>query len=161
MSAQKVVYPGSFDPFTVGHLDVVERGLKLFGSVVILVAGSASKSCLFDPEKRVELIEQSTSHLEGVEVVAWSGLTTDYMKENGLATIIRGMRATSDFDHEFTMAAMNRDLLKGLETVVMMSSRELFFISSTMVKEVWKFGGSIDHYVPDPVAQALEEKRNS
>jgi len=155
VSAVRAIYPGSFDPFTNGHLDILERGLKIFSEVTLVVAGASRKNPIFTPEQRVELIREVVSRIPSikarVKVDVWSGLIMDYAKKIQASVVIRGIRAVSDFDHEFMMAAMNRDLNSDVDTVLLMSSKNLYFVSSTIVKEIFDFGGDISPYVPPPV----------
>ncbi|UCG77725.1 MAG: pantetheine-phosphate adenylyltransferase [Nitrospirota bacterium] len=148
---------GTFDPFTNGHLDIVQRSLRIFEKVVIAVAIRPKKEPLFDIEKRKELIRQSTSELDNVVVEAFDGLLVDYVRQKEGVAIVRGLRAVSDFEYEMQMAMMNRRLDNVIETVFMMPSDEFSFLTSTMVKEVASLGGSVCGLVPLPVERALKE----
>jgi pantetheine-phosphate adenylyltransferase len=155
---RKAIYPGSFDPITNGHLDILDRSLHLFSEVTILVAGAGQKSPLFTPAERVELIQEVTSNRKGVKVDRCSGLIMDYARENGISAVIRGLRAASDFEYEFMMASMNRNLNPDAETLFMMTGQNLYFVSSTMIKELFHYGGDVGPYVPAGVTRRLKEK---
>ena len=154
----RAIYPGSFDPITNGHLDILDRSLSLFDEVVIVVAGTGKKSPLFTPEERVELIREVVAGRKNVRVDRWSGLIMDYARQNQINAVIRGLRAASDFEYEFMMASMNKQINADVETVFMMTAQNLFFVSSTMIKELFHYGGDISAYVPDPVSQWLKKK---
>jgi pantetheine-phosphate adenylyltransferase len=157
----KAVYPGSFDPITFGHLDLIERSCLLFESVVVLVALNPEKRCLFSLTERIDLIEQSVPHLPNVEIDSFSGLTVNYAKERNATTLIRGLRAVSDFEKELQMAHTNQTLMPDIETIFLATSNEYSFLSSSVVKEIARFGGSVEHLVPQRVAKALREKFQS
>lgn len=152
------IYPGTFDPITNGHLDLIERGLRIFDEIIIAVAPSPKKQPLFDISKRLQLITESVKDCQNVKVEAFSGLLVEYVKDKGGIAIIRGLRAVSDFEHELQMALMNRRLNMNIETVFMMPSEEFSFLTSTIVKEVASFGGSVKGLVPEVVDAALKEK---
>jgi len=154
----RAIYPGSFDPITNGHLDILDRSLSLFSEVTIVVAGTGYKNPLFTPEERVELIREVTRTRSSVKVDLWSGLIMDYAKANGFQAVIRGLRAASDFEYEFMMASMNKRLNQKVETIFMMTAQDLFFVSSSMVKELFRYGGDISHYVPQLVVEKLANK---
>jgi pantetheine-phosphate adenylyltransferase len=156
-----VLYPGSFDPFTNGHLDLVERAGLLFDRVIVAVAVNAAKSPIFSMEERCELIRQSCASLEHVEVVAIDGLLVDSLEYYGADAILRGLRAFSDFEYELQMALLNRNLKRKCETIFMMPTLKNSFVSSSLVKEVARLGGNFEEYVPAPVAQALKIKLGS
>jgi pantetheine-phosphate adenylyltransferase len=153
-----VLYPGSFDPFTNGHLDLVERAGLLFDRVIVAVAVNAAKSPIFTMQERCELIRESCSSLDHVEVVAIDGLLVDAMEHYQADAILRGLRAFSDFEYELQMALLNRNLKRKCETIFMMPTLKNSFVSSTLVKEVARLGGGFQEYVPAPVAAALQEK---
>lgn len=155
---RRAVYPGSFDPITNGHLDILDRSLQLFSEVVIVVAGTGHKSPWFTPEERVDLIREVTSTRKGVRVERWPGLIMDYARQHQISAVIRGLRAASDFEYEFMMASMNKQLNPDVETLFMMTAQNLYFVSSTMIKELFRYGGDISHYVPPEVARRLKEK---
>jgi len=152
------VYPGTFDPFTAAHLDLVKRALRIFDEVIVAVAPSLKKKPLFSLEERITLIGKSLKGLDKVRIEVLTGLLVDYVKEKKGMAIIRGLRAVSDFEYELQMAFMNRRLDTEIETVFLMPSEEFSFLTSTMVKEVASFGGSIKELVPEVVEKALKEK---
>ena len=154
----KAIYPGTFDPVTNGHLDLIERGAKMFQHVVIGVANNPSKKPLFNLDERVALAKQVTSHLPNVVVVGFSGLLIDFAKDNQATILIRGLRAVSDFEYEFQLANMNRRLYPELESVFLTPAVENSFISSTLVKEVSLHGGKVEEFVSTIVSQALAAK---
>lgn len=154
----RAIYPGSFDPITNGHLDILDRALALFPEVTIVVAGTGRKSPLFTTQERVELIREATASRPGVKVDHWPGLIMEYARTHHFSAVIRGLRAASDFEYEFMMASMNKKINPEVETIFMMTAQNLYFVSSTMIKELFHYGGDISHYVPDAVARRLKEK---
>ncbi len=158
------IYPGSFDPPTLGHLDVIERAASLFDEIVVAVGVNSSKTPMLSPDERVEALRQSVSHLSNVAVDRFEGLLVDYVSAQGAKAIVRGLRATSDFDYEFQMAMVNRRLSIEIETVFFMTMWEHSFLSSSMVREVALLGGAFEPMVPGPVApivhRALERRKN-
>jgi pantetheine-phosphate adenylyltransferase len=152
------VYPGTFDPITNGHLDIIKRGSRIFSRIIVAVSDNMSKSPLFTLLERKKFIEQAISNLNNVEVNIFNGLLVDYAKGVGASAIIRGLRAVSDFDYEFQMALINRKLMPELETVYLMPNEEYTYINSTIVKEVARLGGKIDCFLPEGVTKALIEK---
>ncbi|MBF0381880.1 MAG: pantetheine-phosphate adenylyltransferase [Magnetococcales bacterium] len=159
--AKIAVYPGTFDPVTLGHMDVISRGADLFDKVVVAVAINLSKTSLFTSEERVKFIEDAAKDLSNVEVIKMDGLLVDFMEEIGACTILRGLRAISDFEVEFQMAAMNRKLDAKAETVFLMASESTTFISSRLVKEVAGMGGKIDRFVPVSVIEPLNKRMST
>lgn len=153
-----VLYPGSFDPFTNGHLDLVVRAGQLFDRVIVAVAVNAAKSPMFTLEERRELIRESCRNLAHVEVVMFDGLLVEAMTLYGANAVLRGLRAFSDFEYELQMALMNRNLRPGCETIFMMPTLKNSFVSSSLVKEVARLNGNFEAYVPQPVAAALRAK---
>lgn len=153
----KAIYPGTFDPVTNGHTDLIERGSKLFSEVIVGIAASPSKKPWFDLEKRVQLIEEAIAHLPNVTVVGFSGLLVDFAKQHNASVLIRGLRAVSDFEYEFQLANMNRRLSPDLESVFLTPAEENSFISSTLVKEVALHKGNVSEFVHPSVKLALEE----
>lgn len=151
------LYPGSFDPFTRGHLDIAKRAVRLFGKVTILVAETINKQNLFSLDQRVRLIQESIRGVSGVRVVGWDGLVVDYAKKHKIPILVRGLRAGADFEPEFSMAKINRDLAPSVETVFLVTSDHLSFVSSSLIKELLRFGGNAARYLPPPVARALKE----
>ncbi|PSQ89587.1 MAG: pantetheine-phosphate adenylyltransferase [Bacteroidetes bacterium QS_8_64_10] len=154
------LYPGSFDPFTYGHLDILERALRLFERIEVTVAVNTGKEAgLFAPEERCELIRRCTHHMDGVSTTTFEGLLVDHARDQGAGVLLRGLRQVKDFDYEFRMAFANRKLHPDLETVFLMTSEQNAFVSSTIVRDVHRWGGDLSKFVPTPVAEALEAKR--
>lgn len=152
------VYPGSFDPITNGHLDIIERGAKIFDKLIVAVLVNVDKNGLFDYAERVNLIKKATMYLDNVEVECFRGLLVDFMKEKHSNVILKGLRAMSDFEYEFQMALMNKNLNSEIETFFMMTNAEYSFLSSSAVKQVAKFGGCIDGLVPESIKSIVVEK---
>ncbi len=152
------IMPGTFDPITAGHINLLERSLRIFSRVIIAVAPNPKKKPLFSLEERLELVRASTTHLKGVSTETIDGLLVEHVSNSGGAAIIRGLRAVSDFEYELQMALMNRRLNDTIETVFMMPSEEYSYITSTIIKEVASFGGRVDGLVSSPVYQALKLK---
>jgi pantetheine-phosphate adenylyltransferase len=153
-----VVYPGSFDPITNGHLSILRRTLTIFDSVNIAVAENPMKNTLFSIEERLEMIRESIKNDNNVYVDSFDGLLVDYVESKNTNVIIRGMRALSDFEYEFQMSLMNRKLNKNIQTIFMMTDFKWFYTSSTIIKEAASYGGAIRGLVPDIVCQKLKEK---
>ncbi|MEB3159933.1 MAG: pantetheine-phosphate adenylyltransferase [Synechocystis sp.] len=145
------IYPGSFDPITLGHLDIIERGSYLFEQIIVAVLCNPSKAPMFSVEKRLAQIECCTQHLNNVKVDSFMGLTVDYAKQQQATVLLRGLRVLSDFEKELQMAHTNQTLWDGIETVFLATAKEYSFLSSSIVKEIAKFGGAVDHLVPAPV----------
>jgi pantetheine-phosphate adenylyltransferase len=154
----KAIYPGTFDPMTNGHLDLVTRAALMFDHVILAIAASPSKKPLFSLEERVSLATAATSHLNNVEVIGFGDLMATFAKNHNATVLVRGLRAVSDFEYEMQLANMNRHLMPTLESVFMMPSKEWSFISSTLVKEVARHGGDIKPFLPDNITQALLKK---
>lgn len=154
------VCPGSFDPVTLGHIDIIERSCKIFDNVIVAILDNPNKSYTFSLDERINMLKESCSHLENVEIDYFKGLLVDYAKKRGTKVVIRGLRAVSDFEYEFTMALMNKKLCKDVETFYMMSANEYEFVSSSIIKEVAKLGGNIDSMVPPIVAKMLKKPKN-
>jgi pantetheine-phosphate adenylyltransferase len=152
------VYPGTFDPFTAAHIDIVKRALRIFDEIIVAVASSQKKSPLFTIEERLHMIRKSVEGLNGVRTEAFHGLLVYYVEKKKGVAVIRGLRAVSDFEYELQMALMNRRLNTDIETVFLMPSEEYSFLTSTMVKEVASFGGSVKGLVPEVVVKALRDK---
>ncbi len=152
------IYPGSFDPITNGHLEIIHRAAKLFEKLVVGAYAKPDKNLLFTTEERVDLIRKSTAKLSNVEVRSFSGLTVDFAREVGAQVMVRGLRMTLDFEREFDMAMMNKKLYPELELVCFMAAQEYQFLSSSLLKEVASLEGAIDDLVPSPVAEALRKK---
>jgi pantetheine-phosphate adenylyltransferase len=152
------IYPGSFDPITLGHLDIITRGAKLFDRVVVAVLSNPNKKPLFTVDKRIQQIEHCTQHLSNVEVDRFEGLTVDYAKLRQAGVLLRGLRVLSDFEKELQMAHTNKTLFQDIETVFLATSKEYSFLSSSVVKEIAQFGGSIEHLVSENVAKDMYRK---
>src|SRR5258708_4189509 len=153
------VFPGSFDPITNGHVDIIERGARLFDRIVVAVLVNAEKSPLFSLEERVEIARTVFAHLPNVEVDTFNGLLVDYVERRQAQVIVRGLRAVSDFEYEFQMALMNRRLKGKIETVFMMPAEQYTYISSRLIKEVFALGGRVHGLVPDMVEERLRRKK--
>jgi pantetheine-phosphate adenylyltransferase len=152
------VYPGSFDPLTNGHVDIILRGARLFDRIVVAMLVNAEKSPLFSSEERVEIARAVFGHQPNVEVDTFDGLLVDYVSRRGAQVIVRGLRAVSDFEYEFQMALMNQRLNSRIETVFMMPAEQYTYISSRLIKEVFSLGGRVSGLVPDMVEARLREK---
>ncbi|MEE9541358.1 MAG: pantetheine-phosphate adenylyltransferase [Candidatus Bipolaricaulota bacterium] len=154
------IYPGSFDPITYGHIDIVRRATRLFDDLVIAVVANPRKKPLFSVTERVSIAEKALAECDicGVKVIEYDGLLIDCAKSHNVQAIVRGLRANSDFDYEFQMALTNRDLDSDIETVFFMTAGRYSFLSSSIVKEVKRFGGEIKSFVPKSVEQALAQK---
>ena len=155
------VYPGSFDPVTNGHLDVITRGAKLFDRVIVGVLHNSAKSPLFSVEERVKILKEATADLENVEIVSFSGLSVEFARECNAKVIIRGLRAITDFEYELQMAQTNRVLAPDIDTMFLTTSLEYAYLSSTTVKEVATFGGDISKFVPEFVRKEVYGKLGS
>lgn len=152
------LYPGTFDPITNGHLDIAIRASRLFEKVIIGVYDTPSKNLLFNTKERMDLAKISVKDLSNIEVQSFTGLTVDYAKKIGAQTLIRGLRAVTDFEREFDMALMNKKLTTECELVLMAASLQYMFLSSSLLKEVASLGGNIDDLVPESVVEALKQK---
>ncbi len=157
----KALYTGSFDPLTNGHLNIIERAAKLYDELTVGIIVNPSKKCAFTLEERKEMIENVLSHLDNVKVDFFSGLLADYVNSSGFNVVVRGLRATMDFEYEIQMAQMNARLFdECVETVFLMTDPQYSFLSSSMIKEVHSLGGSIDGLVPDEVLKKMNESKN-
>ena len=154
------IYPGSFDPVTNGHLDIVERGLKLFDYIIVTILYNPAKTTLFSLGDRLEMLEESLKKFSNVEIASYNGLLVDYVVKRNAHAILRGMRAVSDFEYEFQMALMNRRLNREIQTVFLMTGLRWIFTSSSIIKEAAKFGGNISDMVPPVVNERLKIKYN-
>ena len=154
----KAIYPGTFDPITNGHIDIVTRAASMFDKVVLAIAASPSKKPMFSLDERIALAEQATAHLVNVEVIGFSDLMANFARAQQANILIRGLRAVADFEYEMQLAHMNRHLMPELESVFLMPSKEWSFISSTLVKEVARHHGDVTHFLPVNVHQALMDK---
>ena len=152
------IYPGTFDPITNGHADIVERAARMFDGVIVAIAASTGKSTTFTTAERVDLAREALAHVGNVEVASFSGLMTAYAKQRGARVIVRGLRAVSDFEYEFQMASMNRQLYGEAETVFLTPAEHLSYISSSLVREIAALGGDVTQFVHDAVNSALHEK---
>ncbi|WP_096189242.1 pantetheine-phosphate adenylyltransferase [Evansella halocellulosilytica] len=152
------VCPGSFDPVTLGHLDIITRGSKIFDKVIVSVLNNRSKNPLFSVEERIELLKETTNHLPNVEVDHFDGLLIDYVKKKQANAIIKGLRAVSDFEYELQMASINRKLDEEVETFFMMTNNHYSYLSSSIVKELAKYEASVNDLVPPAVEKALRNK---
>jgi len=158
MAIRTAIYPGTFDPLTLGHVDIIARGSALFDKIVVAVVRNAEKSPLFSVEDRIEMIQEAFADSKNVETDAFSGLLVDYARAKKATAIVRGIRAISDFEYEFQMALMNRRLAPSIETVFMMPAEEYSYVSSRLVKEVAELGGSVKGLVPAGVERRLQQK---
>lgn len=158
MPERIAIYPGSFDPPTLGHLDLIERAVKIFDHVIIAVAKNDQKSELFTVDERMEMLREMVTHVRGVTIDNFHGLTVDFAKEKGAVALIRGLRVVSDFEFELTMAINNHKLAPEIDTVNLMPSEPYLFLSSRLVKEIAAFGGSLGHFVSPSVERRLQDK---
>jgi pantetheine-phosphate adenylyltransferase len=158
MGRRVAIYPGSFDPLTNGHLAIIQRGLKLFPGLVVAVANNPAKQPLFTHDQRMELIREAIKADPRVEIDTFDGLLTDYAKKRGVHTVLRGLRAVSDFEYEFQLANMNRKLDPEFESVFVMTGEDYFYVSSRFVREVAMFHGDVSGLVPPNVAEALRRR---
>lgn len=157
--SKKVLFPGSFDPLTNGHVDTIQRAAKLFDEVIIAVLTNTSKVSLFNSNEKIDLIEKSIQHIENVKVISHvGGLTIDLAKDLEITAMIRGMRNTLDFEYETNIALMNKQLNEEIETVILLADEKYRFLSSSLIKEVARFGGDISAFVPKVVNEAIKEK---
>ncbi len=154
----RAIYPGSFDPVTRGHVDLIERVTNLFDEVVVAVADSKAKKTLFSLEERVELIQRTTSHLSGVSVVGFTGLLIDFARQMETNIVVRGLRAVSDFEYEFQLSWMNRQLDSKIETLFFAPAEDYAFVAASLVKEIAGLGGDVSEFVHPEVNQALKDK---
>lgn len=152
------VYPGSFDPITNGHMDIINRGLRVFDKIIVLIGHNPGKKTLFTAEERMSMIETLIEDKERVTVDCFTGLLVDYVREKEVNCIMRGLRAMSDFEYEFQLALINRRLDRNIETVFLMTGFKWFYINSRIIKEAASFGGSVTGLVPDVVYKKLQEK---
>lgn len=158
LNYKKAIYPGTFDPVTNGHLDIIRRAARLFDSVTIAVSANLQKKPLFSVEERKELVRIAVQDLDNVEIDSFDDLLVNYVSANNAVAVIRGLRVISDFEYEFQMALMNRKLLPEIETVYLMPSEEHIYISSSIVKEVARYGGKISCFLPPEIETALKNK---
>ena len=154
----KVIYPGTFDPVTNGHIDIIKRAAKLFSEVVVGVAENKVKKPFFTVDERIDLIKQSVKDIDNVSVVGFDCLLIDFAKQQNAEVILRGLRAVSDFEYEFQLAGMNRSLCKNIETVFLTPAVDLMYISSSLVREIALLNGDVSKFVPESVVKALQNK---
>lgn len=152
------ICPGSFDPVTFGHLDIITRAAKMFHKVIVVVAGNSSKHCSFTPEERVEMIKKCIGDLDNVEVDHYGGLLADYAAQRGATAIVKGLRAMSDFEYEFQMALTNKKLNPNVETLFLTTAAQNMYLSSSMVKQIASMGGDISSFVPEIIRQDIIER---
>jgi pantetheine-phosphate adenylyltransferase len=157
---KKVIYPGTFDPITNGHLDIINRVSALSDSLVVAVAKNPSKDCLFSYDQRLDLVKKVTKGIKGIEVLGFDGLVIDFARQNKANAIIRGLRTMSDFEYEFKMALTNKSLAPGIETLFLMTHPQYSFISSHLIKEVALLGGDLNKFLPELVLSAVNDKIN-
>lgn len=157
-NGKKALYAGSFDPVTLGHLDIIERGLMVYDKLVVAIAVNVSKETMFSAAERLALLREVTADNDRVEVTSYEGLTVSFAREIGAASLVRGLRAVSDFEDEFKMALANRKLAADIDTVFFMPSEQYFYLSSSLVKEIARMGGDISFFVPGNVAAAIVNK---
>jgi pantetheine-phosphate adenylyltransferase len=155
---RRAIYPGSFDPVTNGHLDVIERGRKLFDEVIVAVAYNEEKKALFSLQERLQLLEQSIGKVDNVRIAQFDGLLVDFAVAQQASAVIRGLRAVSDFEFEFQMALMNRKLETAVETIFLMPKEEYTYLSSRIIKEIARLAGDVSSFVPPAVVKALKRK---
>jgi pantetheine-phosphate adenylyltransferase len=155
MGANIAVYPGTFDPITIGHISVIKRARKIFDKVVVAIADSQAKQPMFDLNSRVQMAKEALAHIDSVEVKSFNTLLVDFCKSNGIETIIRGLRAVSDFEYELQMGYTNASLDKNIDTIYLMPNLEHAFISSTVVRDIIRHGGDVSHLVPKEVLEYI------
>ena len=152
------VYPGSFDPPTLGHLDLIVRAAAFFDTLIVAVAKNTEKNSLFSADERIEMLKEITTGMDNVRIDFFTGLTVDFAREHGAIALVRGLRAVSDFEYEMMMAATNRNMYKNCDTISFMPTEQYMFISSRLVKEIAQLGGDASQFVPPGVAERLRQK---
>lgn len=155
---KKAVCPGSFDPITNGHIDIIKRAAELFDEVTVLVVTNPDKKCVFSPEERCSLIEKAIEGSENVKVDSFSGLLADYVKQNGMSAIVKGIRSSSDFEYEFQMALANRSLAPNAETVFITADPQNMYVSSSLIRQIAGFGGDVSDFVPKNIVLEIEKR---
>lgn len=158
ITLKTAVYPGSFDPITTGHLDIIKRSCKLFDKVIVAVLNNSQKTPLFSVDERVELIKKCIKDIPNCEVQSFSGLLVDFVHKVGAQNVVRGLRAISDFEYEFQMSLLNKKLAPDIETVFMVTNLNCLYISSSVVKEICHFGGNSDGLIPDEIINDIKDK---
>ena len=149
------VYPGSFDPMTLGHLDLIERGSRVVDRLVVAVLNNSAKNPMFSIEERMQLLRQGTAHLQNVEICAFDGLLVDFVRQQQAQVVIRGLRAVTDFEYELQMAQANRSMFPAMETIFLTTQAEYSFVSSSIVKDVLRHNGDIEHFVPQSILNTI------
>ena len=155
---KKAVCPGSFDPITNGHVDIIRRAAELFDEVTVLVVTNPDKKCVFSPEERCELISKAVEGIEGIKVDSFSGLLADYVKKNKISAIVKGIRSSSDFEYEFQMALANRSLAPDAETVFITADPSNMYVSSSLIRQIAGFGGDVSDFVPKNIVEEIEKR---
>jgi pantetheine-phosphate adenylyltransferase len=155
--ALTIIYPGTFDPITLGHVDLTKRALNIYGNVIVAIAESTKKQTIFSCQERMELTERALTDLKGIEICSFNGLLVEFARKKQAKVILRGLRAVSDFEYEFQLAGMNRHLAPGIETIFLTPSDQYAYISSSLVREIAALGGDVEQFVPKNVAQALKK----
>ena len=155
---KKAVCPGSFDPITNGHVDIIRRAAELFDEVTVLVVTNPDKKCVFSPEERCELISKAVEGIEGIKVDSFSGLLADYVKKNKISAIVKGIRSSSDFEYEFQMALANRSLAPNAETVFITADPQNMYVSSSLIRQIAGFGGDVSDFVPKNIVSEIEKR---
>ena len=155
---KNAIYPGSFDPITKGHMDIIKRSAKMFDKLYVAVLTNSAKSSSFTIEERMDMIKKCTENISNVEVCTFTGLLAEYVKRINVITIIRGLRAVTDFEYEFQMALANKKLFSGAETVFLTTSAENMYLSSSVVKQIAYFGGDISHFVPESILEDIQQR---
>ncbi len=155
---RRAIYPGSFDPVTNGHLDVIQRAAKLFDEVVVAVAFNEEKKSLLSVTERIELLQATAGEMPNIRIARFDGLLVEFARDQGACAVVRGLRAISDFEFEFQMALMNRKLEASIETIFLMPKEDFTYLSSRIVKEIARLGGNVESFVPHPVLEALRKK---
>ena len=158
MNTLTAICPGSFDPVTYGHLDIITRAAKMFGKLIVVVATNGAKHCSFTPEERVEMLKKCTKGLNNVEVVHYDGLLANYAAQRGAGAIIKGLRAMSDFEYEFQKALANKKLNPTVETLFLTTASQNMYLSSSMVKQIASMGGDISSFVPEVIKQDIMDR---
>jgi len=158
---KRAIYPGSFDPITNGHIDILEKCSKIFDQIIVAVVHNVSKNALFTLDEREKFIRESTGHLKNIEVECFSGLTVEYVRQRKADAIIRGLRTATDFEYEMHLAMINKKMLPEIDTIFVMSDSRYIFVSSSIIKEAAMFGGDVSGLVPEIVKRGLDNKRQS